>query len=321
MEWHINDLSLDGQFSSPQAFCEALETLLRFRMQHKALQENLFCSRNLGQRPIHVGHSLQQIVLKHRNPLFKRQVSEWLAKSRPFWDDSRVINSNDYFAFEADEVTEQGLGEACRRQLLGRSVASFSFTHHRFTGTPLNIQHGWREPSLDFGQVKIDNFWKIVDLIKVVESLKPEPTNWQEMLQESRQRFTGLIFADNIETVLHPHPFSRCVSQRVFDLLRVLQQLVDESDTQGSLSDTGMELYNQHFAGEKAWFSRSSDSEEREFKSELTFPDPITPSQMLFCSWHGKIKTPQFRVHFQWKRPESQREIKVVYIGPKITKR
>jgi hypothetical protein len=177
MEWHINDLSLDGQFSSPQAFCEALETLLRFRMQHKALQENLFCSRNLGQRPIHVGHSLQQIVLKHRNPLFKRQVSEWLAKSRPFWDDSRVINSNDYFAFEADEVTEQGLGEACRRQLLGRSVASFSFTHHRFTGTPLNIQHGWREPSLDFGQVKIDNFWKIVDLIKVVESLKPEPTN------------------------------------------------------------------------------------------------------------------------------------------------
>ncbi len=27
----------------------------------------------------------------------------------------------------------------------------------------------------------------------------------------------------------------------------------------------------------------------------------------LLCPWHGKIKTPQFRIHFEWPRPAGQR--------------
>lgn len=52
----------------------------------------------------------------------------------------------------------------------------------------------------------------------------------------------------------------------------------------------------------------------------MTFSDPSPTGKKLFCPWHGKIKTPQFRIHFEWPRPAGQREIKVVYIGPKITK-
>jgi len=213
------------------------------------------------------------------------------------------------------------LGEACRCQLLGREVASFSFIHNDFACTPLNIQHGWREPELNFGRITVRNFWQLDDLITVIESLKPEPTSWGAMLQEAQQRFTGLILSKDIEAVLRSHPFNSLIIRRLFELLGVLQQLVEESDDHGGLSEAGKELLNQHFCGAKAWFSASSTTEERQFEQELAFTDPCDSSQTLFCSWHGKIKTPQYRIHFQWPRPKNQREIKIVYIGPKITKK
>ncbi len=57
-----------------------------------------------------------------------------------------------------------------------------------------------------------------------------------------------------------------------------------------------------------------------EIKKDMTFTDPEDAQKGLFCSWHGKIKTPQIRIHFEWLRPKGQRSIKVAYIGPKITK-
>ncbi len=321
MELHFNDLSLAGQFSDPEAFYATLETFLKLRIKHEALRENFFCSRTLGMRPVHAGYNLQQLILKHPNRLFKQQVLNWLSKSGPFWDDNRAEVANDFFTFNTEDVTEQGLGEACRRQLLGREVASFSFDNHNFECTPLQVQHGWREPELDFGQIAIHNFWQLSDLAKIAQSLQPVPKNWLEMLQAAQQEFTNLIFAEEMITILRPHPFSRYVCQRAFELLTVLQRLVDESDEYGGLSDVGTALFEQHFNGKKAWFTDSSTDEKNHFKQELSFNDPCDPSQKIFCPWHGKIKTPQFRIHFQWPRPKNQQKIKIVYIGPKITKR
>jgi len=109
MEWYINDLSLDGQFPNSQTFCERLKEILKLRLKHSILRENLFCSRTLGQRPIAAAHNLQQILLKHPDPMFKRQVLEWVGKFGPFWEDSRANAENDYFTFGTTEVTEQGL--------------------------------------------------------------------------------------------------------------------------------------------------------------------------------------------------------------------
>jgi hypothetical protein len=323
MQWHLNDLSLDGQFATPQAFCAALAELLRLRAQQPLLRERLFCSRQLSSRPVVAGLSLQQAVLQNPNPLFKRQVLEWIGKFGPFWDDTRESNPNDYFEFQNVDVTEQGLGEAARRTLAGTHASVFSFSGSRFDfdGSPLQVQHGWREPELDFGQVALVNEWRVQSLAWAVLALKPEPRTWPEVLTEARQRFDGLLLAETIEAVLQAEPFSRCVSQRISELLTVLQRLVEETDAQGALSERGMELINIHFIGGKAWFSDSSDTEKQQFEQELTFPDPASPAQRLFCPWHGKIKTPQFRVHFEWPRPAGQRKIKVVYIGPKLTKR
>jgi hypothetical protein len=119
---------------------------------------------------------------------------------------------------------------------------------------------------------------------------------------------------------LLPTPFSQLVTKRIFELLDILNRLVIESDLNGQLSETGRNLLQQHFSGDKAWFTDESSTNKRNFKQEMTFSDPIDNSKKIFCSWHGKIKTPQVRVHFEWPRPNNQKKIKVVYIGPKITK-
>jgi hypothetical protein len=79
-------------------------------------------------------------------------------------------------------------------------------------------------------------------------------------------------------------------------------------------------LYAAHFVGEKAWLTDSSDAEKRQFRSELTFPNPEKSGQHLFCSWHGKVKTPQLRIHFSWPIAANT-PLYIVYVGPKITKR
>jgi hypothetical protein len=52
----------------------------------------------------------------------------------------------------------------------------------------------------------------------------------------------------------------------------------------------------------------------------MSFVDPENPAKKFFCPWHGKIQTPQFRIHFEWPIPAHQQRLKVLYIGPKITK-
>jgi hypothetical protein len=104
-------------------------------------------------------------------------------------------------------------------------------------------------------------------------------------------------------------------------LLGVLQNLCRETQ-EGALTAAGLELYNKFFAGQKAPFSDESDANKNDFAQELTFRDPADAGKMLFCSWHGKVKFgSQYRMHFEWPRPAGQFSIKVVYIGPKITKR
>lgn len=78
-------------------------------------------------------------------------------------------------------------------------------------------------------------------------------------------------------------------------------------------------MFQLHFTGDKAWFSDSSSTEKSDFRKELTFRHPMNAGEYLFCTWHGKVKTPQLRIHFSWPIRASD-PLYVVYIGPKITK-
>lgn len=72
--------------------------------------------------------------------------------------------------------------------------------------------------------------------------------------------------------------------------------------------------------GRGATFTDSSDSEKSEFKKEMTFDNPLDAKRTLFCPWHGKVQTPQLRVHFSYPICADE-ALFVVYVGPKLTKR
>lgn len=319
MEWHINDLSLNGQFVDPQSFRAVLEPILQLRFRDPLLRSRLYCSRLLHTRQVTATADLRETVVATRDRKFVNLVLEWMAKSGPFWDDDRQPNEDDYFEYQGYDVTDQGLGEAARRKLAGTHANTLSFQGSSilFTITPLLVRQGLAEEPI--ASVTIDNHWEITQL---EEALRFSRTYccWPDVHTEIKRRFDGLIIPDNVMEALLPTPFCMQITKRIFDLLHVLNGIVTESDEKGELSKVGIDLFNKHFVGTKAWFTDESARNKDKFGQEMTFSDPEDASKKIFCSWHGKIKTPQTRIHFQWPRPTGQNKIKVVYIGPKITK-
>ena len=124
---------------------------------------------------------------------------------------------------------------------------------------------------------------------------------------------------------LQGHPFVPGAAQRIVVLLNVLNRMKQCFDDDGSRTAEGHRLYQDFFTGEPgnggrgAAFTDSSDPEKHDFKNDLTFPSPAHPSETLFCTWHGKVQTPQIRVHFSYPIRKDD-PLFVVYVGPKITK-
>ena len=116
------------------------------------------------------------------------------------------------------------------------------------------------------------------------------------------------------------HPFVPSAAERIRVLLHTLDRFKGCFNEQGQRNDEGHALYANHFSVQKGWFSDSSDAEKNEFHAELTFPHPQRPGETLFCPWHGKVKTPQIRIHFSWP-VRANEPLYVVYVGPKRTKR
>jgi hypothetical protein len=319
MEWHINDLSLGGQFADPLAFRTALEPLLRLRLRNDLLRDRLYCSCRLHERRVTATADLRQAIFAISDQNFKRLVLEWFTKSGPFWNDNRQPNTDDFFLYETQEVTDQGLGEAARRRLAGTTANAFSFmgSPFRFDTSPLTVLQGLPECPID--TIYVDNHWTIDQLETASQSLV-NYRSWHDVLTEINRRFGGLILSGDAGAALLPIPFSRPVTKRILELLHVLNSLVRESDQNGGLSQAGMMLYDNHFVGEEAWFSDESTRNKNKFGRQMTFSHPDHPATKIFCPWHGKIKTPQIRIHFEWPRPVGQRQIRIFYIGPKITK-
>ena len=84
MEWHINELSLTGQFSDPQDFRDALEPLLRLRSQESLLKDRLYCcAQLLSTAKVTATQDLRSVVRATKDKNFIRLVLTWLDKSGP----------------------------------------------------------------------------------------------------------------------------------------------------------------------------------------------------------------------------------------------
>ncbi|RKR43617.1 hypothetical protein [Paraburkholderia sp. BL17N1] len=319
MKWFVNDLSLHGQFNSHHDFLDVLRSFLQLRHKSPALTERLHCSRNLHAAMVTPQSNFREAVQRSADQALRRAVLEWIASKGPFWDDSRLANADDYFELNGVDVTNSGVGEAVRQVVAGAEATTYSFQGSGFDYSPISIEHGLPEDRL--GRWNLTNLWTCDQLLAAANSAEEPPRNWQQAIESARRRFDRLVIGPEAATSLQAEPYSPYVVERIFELLRVLQEFVESRNTDGTYSDETKRLIADHFSGEKAWFSGESDGNERDFREKLTFKDFGGSDTLHFCPWHGKIKTPQFRIHFPWPMDSTQKVINIFYIGPKITKK
>lgn len=320
MRWYLNDLSLDGQFPTASEFLNALSRLLRLRIKSPVIRDGLFCSRMFSQCRATPERTCSDAAATHASREEKRLILAWMTRQGPFIEDDRLQEPNDYFEFKSIDVTDQGLGEAARRIAGAQKVAVFSFVGGpiNFELTPLPVQQGLAEEPIAL--LSVPNIWDVQDLLNSAMESVAEPNSWPELIEAINLRFNRLLVSDAVLNHLNEHPFYPVVARRALELSTVLQEYMEGRQLDGKVSARSMELYRQFFMGERARFSDESEANKRNFEHELTFPDPESNSKVIFGPWHGKIQTPQFRVHFEWPVPPQQARLKILYIGPKITK-
>jgi hypothetical protein len=316
----INDLSLSGQYQSVKEFCTTLDQLLSLRERNEVIQGRILCSPELGTRPVIGNTILRDIVLHQSSHLLRQRTLRWIGKDGPFRTGERAPNDDDLFWFERKEVTDQGLGEAARRRILSLDARTFSFpgSEPSCDSSPLEVVHGLLEEPL--ANVEVPNTCSPELIASGVVNSLGLPRSWHAAFDSLRIQFHRIAFAPELERFVEGQPFVRYVYERSRELLAVLDRLLVSRDENGQWTSESNGLIANHFQGEKAWFSDESEGNKRDFERELTFRDPEDVSKELFCPWHGKIKTPQYRIHFQWPIGADQTRAKVVYIGPKITK-
>ena len=315
MEWHMNDLSIDGQFRTPDELKQVLEPLLRLRHRNPQFRNSFFISNLLHERPAVSGQSLQQSIFINSNRDFRSLASSWLS-SGPFWNDTVCLHQDNYFEYDGNDVTEQGLGEATRRQISGTDVTAFSLTgtSTRFEKTPLSVQHGLKESP--YGHHDIHNLWDDQELSTAILQARPNAQNWQEFFEQIKADFSeDLIFSDDALDELLPHPFKSAFCNKARLLLIVLSELARERDASGAWTNVGRQKYESYFVGENPQFVSESDP-----NNNLFFVDPVNSQRKIHCTWHGRMPSGLGRLHFEWPIPLGQRKIKVVYIGTKVNK-
>ena len=320
MRIYLNDLSLDGQYPDTAAFRADLALVLRARATSQAVREGLHCLRNTADLRATPTESFREAVQASKDPTFRRIVLEWIGKRGPFAEDDRTSHPDDLFHFGRHDVTDRGLGEAARRRLAREEAIAFGFE-----GSPngcdlerLDVLHGLVEDP--FGSVPVPNV-KGPQGLDAIERSRPRlPRSWQEMLACAEQAFPSLILGEDLGAILRPHPFDANVCERALVLLGVLEEFVASRNADGTHSDRTNELISAHFSGSKAWFSDESSTNKHDFKQAMTFPDPTSSATRLFCPFHGKIKSKQYRIHFPWPIAATESKIRIVYIGPKITR-
>jgi hypothetical protein len=316
----VNDLSLSG-FPDRESVRLSLNALLGARRNAPNLSRALYCSRGLT---IITGASGETLVSAIQS--FPRDeklaILQWLAARGPFLEDEREPTEDDLYYYRDADVTDMGLGEAARQIQKSNDASAFSFLHGsgtEFSAPSLTVSQGLIGEAISV--IDIPNLSNLTDLVAAANASVPEPASWVDLLTYCRDRYPSLLIGTHCDAVLQPFPFYPNVARRTIELLRVLDAISAASDPKtGSLTAEGEALRQSHFVGEKAWFTGESDDNERDFGNEMTFPDPGDPARKIRCFWHGKIKTPQFRIHFDWPAQPGNR-LKIAYIGPKISKR
>ncbi len=312
MELYFNELSGENEFASLEEFRNAFSALMSMRNKVLRFGRIVRCKSDLSQSKVLPGTSL---VATFRNRDEKRAFFQWVSRYGARWDVEQHHEYGELMEENGVVVTESSVGEAAYRCHQGELSGLLSLATTSWERAPLSIT--WSRNAESTSLISVDNFWDTHVLVRALENAPRVVGSWTGLEERAQQQFPALSFANNAFEALNGHPFHPAASRSILAKLGVLQCLKEalREKQQARVN----EILAQHFMGEKAWFSDSSVTEKRNFKQKLTFSHPETGAE-LFYPWHGKVKTPQIRIHFTYPVIDDS-PLLIVYVGPKLTKR
>jgi hypothetical protein len=155
-----------------------------------------------------------------------------------------------------------------------------------------------------------------------VLSEEPPATSWRSLVEISRNRFSNLVIPDAIceNPSLMREPFEASIRDRALAMMSFLNTYMADRSEDGAEGPTARKIIEDHFTGDRALFSGESSTNRHQFRAELSFRDPDDPKETILAHWHGKISHRYFRMHFEWPPRAESSKLKILYLGPKITK-
>lgn len=319
MEFLVNDLSIHKQFDDLHVFRDSLARVMEMRKVARHFGRELYCHRTLLCTKPKPDVSLQQAIFSLFSNNERRAVMSWLTRNGPFWDDVRRHRDDDYLECRSEVVTETAIGEAAFRNLHGSSCGVISFKPSDWCYSPVTVI--WRQnDEEEISETSIGNWWSVEELKQSLDQADIPIGSWSELREISVTRFKFLRISETCFAYLEGVPFAKSSAERVLFLLKVLDELVGNTDQFGARTAKGRYIYREYFMGKRALFSDASNTEKNKFRQQLMFAHPDYPEQKIFCPWHGKESHLTLRIHFSWPKKTGD-PVYVVYVGPKITKR
>jgi hypothetical protein len=180
-------------------------------------------------------------------------------------------------------------------------------------------------PEERYGGYDVPNVWDSETFRALALDNLSEPKSWIELAATLRLRFTRLHISDAFfaNSRLQAEPYEASIGDRAQELCRHLNDYMLARGPEGADNERTNEIVRTLFSnasGAIPLFTGESQSNQEEFRQELSFADPDGSGRTIFAHWHGKIRHRFFRVHFEWPVPRESERLKVLYLGPKLTK-
>ena len=319
MELLLNDLSLHGQFRSARDFEESIGRVMEMREIARSFGRDVSCPRSALFAPRVVGDMPMRQAINSLGRSAQSALTAWLTQEGPFIEDTLRHRGFDYLAFgdEDEVVTDTAVGEAAYCRTYGEDIRLVSLAPSTWNFSPVPVV--WHKSRGRYVAVDIENYWERESLQRSLESAPAPMRTWRDLEGIVRTRYTALTFSDDAFEPILRNPFVPGAAKKINQILGVLHELKHSFDAQGRLTNEGQELHDKHFIGDKALISDSSDTDKARFGKELTFRNPSSPNEYLFCPMHGKVNSSvPIRVHYHWPI-KADAPVYVVYVGRKIT--
>lgn len=322
MDFLINDLSIHGQFNTASDFVKSVDTVMAIRQTIHRAGRAFFCHRGLSGARVTALLTMPQAI--QEMPEAKRRAwMQWLTKQGPYWQDERQHSGDDWLECEGDPIyTDHAIGEAGFCILHGSHREVVSIDPSDWLRTPITLS--WLKEEASKWDIRVANHWAVDTVTEVLERLPRPFDSWASLEEHVRRSRESIVIADDAFEPLAGYPYVKSVAESIANLLHVLDKMNAAFDENGQCTAEYNRLYQTYFVGSAPYFTDESDTNKRDYRSKLTFPDPVVAGESLFCSWHGKVNSPSsfppIRIHFTWPT-NATNTVCVVYVGPKITTR